>query len=101
MPINGVKISTSSLGLESLKGIFSNVDKFWINEISSSDESDDDEPAGECDDDVEKSDAEKLKILKRQSPELFPLLAELQTYKQEMDEVLTPLCAIFTDEGIV
>ena len=52
-------------------------------------------------DDSEKTPEEKLKLLKRQSPELFPLLAELKVYKAEMSDLLIPLTKIFTDEGKV
>ena len=67
--------------------------------FSSSDEEEIDETAAV--DDSEKTPEEKLKLLKRQSPELFPLLAELKVYKAEMSDLLIPLTKIFTDEGKV
>ena len=67
--------------------------------FSSSDEETVDETAAV--DDSEKTPEEKLKLLKRQSPELFPLLAELKVYKAEMSDLLIPLTKIFTSEGRV
>ena len=50
-------------------------------------------------DEGEMTKEEKIKLVKRQSPELFPLIAELKLYKGEMDDLLVPLTNIFTDEG--
>merc|ERR1712048_893107 len=61
--------------------------------------SDDEEVEKEVgDDDTEKTPEEKLKLLKRQSPELFPLLAELKVYKAELSNLLIPLTKIFTEQ---
>merc|ERR1711892_371882 len=49
-------------------------------------------------DEGEMTKEEKIKLVKRQSPELFPLIAELKLYKGEMDDLLVPLTNIFTDE---
>ena len=50
-------------------------------------------------DEGEMTKEEKIKLVKRQSPELFPLIAELKLYKGEMDDLLVPLTNIFTEEG--
>ena len=45
------------------------------------------------------SKEEKLKILKRQSPELFPLLAEVKIYSSLLKEVYEPLQKLVNEEG--
>ena len=47
----------------------------------------------------DKNDDEKIKLLKRQSPEFFPLLQELKIYKAELDDTLKPLKKILGKKG--
>ena len=70
---------------------------YFKNVFSSSDDEEVEKEVG--DDDTEKTPEEKLKLLKRQSPELFPLLAELKVYKAELSNLLIPLTKIFTEQG--
>ena len=69
-------------------------------EESSSDDDETDAANVATVDEGEMTKEEKIKLLKRQSPELFPLIAELKLYKGEMDNLLVPLTRIFTDEGL-
>ena len=86
-----MKITSTELYILSLSAIY------FKNILSSSDDEEVDKEVG--DDDTEKTPEEKLKLLKRQSPELFPLLAELKVYKAELSNLLIPLTKIFTEQG--
>jgi len=64
---------------------------------SDSDDEDEDEK-NEKEDLGDKNDDEKIKLLKRQSPEFFPLLQELRIYKSELDDTLKPLKKILGEK---
>ena len=68
--------------------------------FSDSDDEDEDEK-NEKEDLGDKNDDEKIKLLKRQSPEFFPLLQELRIYKSELDDTLKPLKKILGEKGNV
>ena len=69
--------------------------------FSDSDDDEDENEKAEKEDFGDKNDDEKIKLLKRQSPEFFPLLQELKIYKSELDDTLKPLKKILGEKGTV